>query len=165
VDSRKPIYGIVYMQRKKSEQGFTFLEVIVALALLAVSASILIDMEAAAVRRTIRDQNAQQATLAARRIMASIEAIDDKDFTLASSQGRPAEELLQELGVDTAAQSLQGGPQVSAPPLTASLLVEDQPIPLPNTVVDPMKRIILKVSWGPGRDDFITIFYLRNGPR
>jgi prepilin-type N-terminal cleavage/methylation domain-containing protein len=153
------------MQRMKSEQGFTFLEVIVALALLAVSASILIGMEAAAVRRTIRDQNAQQATLVARRIMASIEAIDDKDFNLASSEGRPVEELLQELGVDATTQPLERGAQASPPPLTASLLVEDQPIPLPNTVVDPMKRVTLKVSWGPGRDDFITIFYLRNGPR
>lgn len=149
------------MKSERSQGGFTFLEVIVALALLAVSASILIGMEASAVRRTIRDQNAQHATLAARRIMASIEAIDDKDFNLSSSENQPVEQLLQLLGVDPSTQQSNNLP--APPPLVANLLVEDQPIPLPNTVMDPMKRITLSVSWGSGRDDSVTIFYLRNG--
>jgi hypothetical protein len=115
-------------------------------------------MEGAAIRRTIRDQNAQQATLAARRIMASIEAIDAKEFNLASSDNQPVEQLLSTLGVEPARQ--RGGAPM--PPLTSSLVVEDQPIPFPNTVINPMKRITLTISWGPGRDDFITVFYLRN---
>jgi prepilin-type N-terminal cleavage/methylation domain-containing protein len=142
--------------KHRSERGFTFIEVIVALTLLAASASILIGMEGAAIRRTIRDQNAQQATLAARRIMASIEAIDAKDFNLGSSDNRPVEELLSELGVDSSQQQRNSA-------LTASLLVEDQPIPFPNTTINPMKRLTLTISWGQGRDDFITVFYLRNG--
>jgi len=146
------------MQTKRGQRGFTFIEVIVALALLAASASILIGMEGAAIRRTIRDQNAQQATLAARRIMASIEAIDAKEFNLASSDNQAVEQLLSTLGVEPARQ--RGG--ATMPPLTASLVVEDQPIPFPNTVINPMKRITLTISWGPGRDDFITVFYLRN---
>jgi prepilin-type N-terminal cleavage/methylation domain-containing protein len=144
------------MPKNISERGFTFIEVIVALALLAASASILIGMEGAAIRRTIRDQNAQQATLAARRILASIEAIDPKDFNLGSSDNRPVEELLGDLGVEPD-QRQRGNP------LTASLLVEDQPIPFPNTAINPMKRITLTISWGQGRDDSITVFYLRNG--
>jgi prepilin-type N-terminal cleavage/methylation domain-containing protein len=144
------------ISKHSSECGFTFIEVIVALTLLAASASILIGMEGAAIRRTIRDQNAQQATLAARRVMASIEAIDAKDFTIGSSDNRPVDELLSELGVDSGQQQRNSA-------LTASLLVEDQPIPFPNTVINPMKRITLTISWGQGRDDFITVFYLRNG--
>jgi prepilin-type N-terminal cleavage/methylation domain-containing protein len=146
------------MHSNKGQRGFTFVEVIVALTLLAASASILIGMEGAAIRRTIRDQNAQQATLAARRIMASIEAIDSKEFNLGSLENQSVEQLLSTLGVEQGPQR-NGAPM---PPLTASLLVEDQPIPFPNTVINPMKRITLTVSWGAGRDDLITVFYLRN---
>lgn len=146
------------MHTNQGQRGFTFVEVIVALTLLAASASILIGMEGAAIRRTIRDQNAQQATLAARRIMASIEAIKSNEFNLASSDNQSVEQLLSTLGVEPGQQRNA----LPTPPLTASLVVEEQPIPFLNTVINPMKRITLTVSWGPGRDDFITVFYLRN---
>jgi prepilin-type N-terminal cleavage/methylation domain-containing protein len=147
------------MTHSSREHGFTFIEVIVALALLAASASILIGMEGAAIRRTIRDQNAQQATLAARRIMASIEAIKPNEFNLSSSDNRPVEDLLSDLGVEATTSQID---QPTRPPLSASLMVEEQPIPFPNTVINPMKRLTLTISWGPGRDDFINVFYLRN---
>lgn len=147
------------MTQSSSEDGFTFIEVIVALALLAASASILIGMEGAAIRRTIRDQNAQQATLSARRIMASIEAIKPNEFNLSSSDNRSVEDLLRDLGVEAASSQADQPPR---PPLSASLMVEEQPIPFPNTVIAPMKRLTLTISWGQGRDDFINVFYLRN---
>lgn len=140
------------------ERGFTFLEVIVALALLAVSASMLIGMEGAAVRRTIRDMNAQQAMLAARRIMASIEAINDKDFNLTSSDSRSVPELLDSLGVppeqDQAAQGTTSA-------LTASILVEDLQIPISAEAMEQMKKIVLTITWGMSRDDYITVYYAR----
>lgn len=158
MDSRQTRHTITPGSRAPLQGGFTFLEVIVALALLAVSASLLIGMEGAAVRRTIRDANAQQAMLAARRIMASVEAIDDKDFNLSSQDNRSVTEILDALGVPpNQDQTVQG----STAALTASLFVEDLPIPLPNAVVDPMKKITLTITWGRSRDDTVTIYYAR----
>jgi prepilin-type N-terminal cleavage/methylation domain-containing protein len=150
---------IAVPQHRHSEGGFTFLEVIVALALLAVSASMLIGMEGSAIRRTIRDTNAQQAMLAARRVMSVIEAMSDKDFNLSSQDNRSVPELLDALGVPP---NPEEGNQSQMSALIASILVEDLQIPIPNMVVDPMKKIVLTIRWSQSRDDWIRIYYARN---
>ena len=68
------------------ESGFTFVEVMIALVLLASASAILVGMQSAAVHRTIRDTSAQKSMMVARRIMAMIETIPDNEFNL-SSQG------------------------------------------------------------------------------
>ncbi|MFO0415891.1 MAG: prepilin-type N-terminal cleavage/methylation domain-containing protein, partial [Pseudomonadota bacterium] len=129
-----------------SERGFTFFEVMVALALLAVAASILIGMEGAAIRRTLRDTNAQQAMLAARRIMAAVETMKEPDFNLSNQNNRPVLDVLQELGAPnptdpTALEALQN--------ISASITVEDWILPIPNAESSPMKRVAVSLSRGP----------------
>ena len=144
--------------RKHLQGGFTFLEVIVALALLAVAASILIGMEGAAVRRTIRDMNAQQAMLAARRIMASIETMKEQDFNLTTQENRPILDVLQELGAPPPSdQSVQD----SLTPLSATIQVDDWILPFPDAEANPMKKILLRVSWGAQADETLEILFLR----
>lgn len=139
------------------ERGFTFVEVIVALMLLAAAASLLIGLEGAAVRRTMRDTQAQQAMLAARRIMSSIEAMRTKEFTLGNVDNQPVATVIQQLG----------GPNSDDPSetkaldlLSATIQVEDWILPLPQTESTPLKRISLKVAWGRERDESISILYL-----
>ena len=139
------------------ESGFTFVEVIVALTLLAVAAGLLIGLEGAAVRRTIRDTQAQQSMLAARRIMSSIEAMRTKDFTLGNVDNQPAAAVIQQLG----------GPSSDDPSetkaldlLSATIQVEDWVLPLPQTESTPLKRILLKVAWGTEVDESISVLYL-----
>ena len=142
-----------------SNRGFTFIEVTVALALLAVAASILIGMQGAAVRRTLRDTNAQTAMLVARRIMASIEILNDAEFSFPSQSNAPVIDLMQQLNITGL------GAKAESPALnnmTANISVEDIEIPIPtNESIEQMRRVILKLTWGPGYDESIQLVYQR----
>lgn len=146
-------------KQKKTEAGFTFIEVIVALSLLAVSASILIGMQGAAVRRTLRDTNAQEALLAARRIMASIEILKDSEFMLATQSETSVSQLLQQLNISGM------GDQNVSPALermTARVAVDELELVMPlEEKQEQMKRITLQISWGPGSDESLQLVYQR----
>lgn len=143
----------------RTQPGFTFIEVTVALALLAVAASILIGMQGSAVRRTLRDINAQTAMLVARRIMASIEILNDAEFSLATQNNTPVKDLMQQLNITDLGGS---GESAALNTMTASVAIDDIDIPMEiNDTVEKMKRIILRLTWGPGSDESIQLVYQR----
>ncbi len=142
--------------RQGQDGGFTFIEVVIALAVMASAAGIIIGMQGAALRRTVRDSNAQQAMLATRRVMASIEAMDPKNFTIQNQDNQPIATILQNLGITQSADRGDTGPMSA---MTASLVVEDWPIPLLQGEAV-MKRVILRVVWGPGLDEALEVLYL-----
>lgn len=144
-----------YLRRR--EAGFTFIEVVIALAVMASAAGIIIGMQGAALRRTARDFNAQQAMLVARRIMASIEAVDPKNFNIQSQDNQPVSSVLQSLGITS--QSDQAD-SASLSQLSASLTVEEWPIPLLQGT-GLMNKIILRIFWGPGIDEALEVIYLQ----
>lgn len=147
-------------RREHENSGFTFIEVGIALAVMASAAGIIIGMQGAALRRTARDTTAQQAMLVARRIMASIEAMNPKNFNLQTQENQPVAAVLQTLGIT----SLSDKDEVAAmSALSASLLIEDWPIPLIEKEVL-MKRIILKLFWGQSWDEAFEIIYLLPAP-
>lgn len=144
---------------RRTQSGFTFIEVTVALALLSVAASILIGMQGAAVRRTIRDTNAQAAMLVARRIMASIETLRDSEFMLSTQSGGPVRDLLQQLNITGIGER----PESSAiDQMTASVTVDEIDIQMPfEETQERMKRVVLRLSWGPGADESMQLVYQR----
>ena len=141
------------------DAGFTFIEVVVALAVMASAAGIIIGMQGAALRRTVRDTNAQQSMLTARRIMSSIEAVDPKNFNIQSQENQPALAVLQTLGVTSVGDKDEAA-AISA--INATLLVEDLPIPLIEKEAL-MKKIVLRLFWGPGVDEALEVIYLMPG--
>ena len=147
-------------QRIPAQRGFTFLEVMIALLLLASASSLLLGMQGASIARTLRDADAQQATLLGRRVMTAIE--------LAGKKAPPAP-----FGEQGALNALQqfGLPEPTPPEekaalnrLSVSLQVDEWQLPLPNTQLNPMSKLTLKVLWGPGIDDTFTISYLMSPP-
>lgn len=149
----------VSKNRQDHNAGFTFIEVVVALAVMASAAGIIIGMQGAALRRTVRDTNAQQAMLTARRIMSSIEALDPKNFNIQSQENQPASALLQTLGVTSVGDKDEAA---AISTLSANLLVEDLPIPLLEKEAL-MKKIILRLFWGQGLDEALEVIYLMPG--
>jgi prepilin-type N-terminal cleavage/methylation domain-containing protein len=158
MDDAKTELRPVSRLRSRQQRGFTFIEVTVALALLAVASSILIGMQGAAVRRTIRDANAQAAMLVARRIMASIELLKDSEFMLSTQSAGPVRDLLQQLNISGIGER----PESSAiDQMTSSVTVDELELLLPQEKQEKMKRIVVRLAWGPGADESMQIVYQR----
>ena len=158
MDAGKTRYRLNALGRNRTQAGFTFLEVIVALALLAVSATILIGMEGAAARRTMRDLRAQHAILAMRSIMSSIESAKDKDLPFGPQDNRPVLELLQELGHpppsdESAIKAFSS--------LVATIQVDEFPLGLTQEITIDLRRVSVAVIWGMSPDESVQVAYIR----
>lgn len=136
--------------------GFTFIEVMVALIILASASGILVGMQSSAIARTIRDQDAQQGMLLARRIMASVETLGPTGL-VGNFEGEPALTALQKWAIPEPTDDAE---KKALAPFSVSMLSEDVVLPLPNTTQDPMKKVVLRISWGTGVDESFVIMYL-----
>lgn len=143
----------------KQERGFTFVEVIIAVMLLAVATSVLIGLESSAVQRLIRDRNTQQAMLAARRIMSMIE-IQQDNLTLANQIQGPVATVLSQIGAPTITDEAE---RLALEPLNASVTIEPWTPPGNNIEENAMNRITLSIAWGPTPDEAFMIVYFIPG--
>ena len=143
-------------KRVAPQSGFSLIEVIVALAIMAAAASLLIGMQGAAIARTLRDRDAQQAMLAARRIMSSIEAAGD-DAPVENFDGETVLETLKKFGGPDATEE---GEALSYASLRVAMAVDEWKLPIPNVEDSPMRKITLKVYWGSQIDEAFLITYL-----
>lgn len=146
------------MRKRISAQqsGFSLIEVIVALAIMAAAASLLIGMQGAAIARTLRDRDAQQAMLAARRIMSSIEAAGD-DAPVENFDGETVLDTLKRFGGPDPTNDTEAQGYAS---LRVAMAVDEWQLPIPNVTDDPMRKITLKVYWGTQPDEAFNITYL-----
>ncbi|MEY4667507.1 MAG: hypothetical protein RL518_206 [Pseudomonadota bacterium] len=145
------------MRRTSHKQaGFTFIEVMVALIILAAGSGILVGMQSSAIARTIRDKNAQQGMLLGRRIMASIEALGPAGL-IESFENEQALSALQKWSIP---EPIDEAEKAVLAPFYVSMLVEDFVLPLPNVDQEPMKKMILRITWGPEVDESFIITYL-----
>ncbi len=140
----------------KNESGFTFIEVMVALIILASASGILVGMQSSAIARTIRDKNAQQGMLLARRIMASIETLGPTGL-VGNFDNEPALNALQKWTIPDPTDDAE---KKALAPFSVSMSSDDLVLPLPNTSQNPMKKVLLRVSWGQEVDESFIIMYL-----
>ena len=142
--------------RGRAPRGFTLIEVVIALMILAVSLTTLLSLLSSVVQRTIRGQREEIAMLAARSVLASIE-------TSASAKSvEPFEGLLSDLLLrmnvsrpEPKAESTESEEDALAS-YQANLIVEPWGI---ATFPDALQRIRLVVSWGPTTLDRVTLDY------
>jgi prepilin-type N-terminal cleavage/methylation domain-containing protein len=143
------------MVGRASEKGFTFVEVIVAVMVLAIATSVLIGLEATAIQRAIRDRNTQQAMLVARRILAMVEN-SEQSMTMTSQSDVPVAALLAQLGAPATSDD---GERQALDRLRATVLVEDWTPPEKNISEPAMKRVTLSIAWGPDQFERFTLLY------
>ncbi len=147
-------------RRANHQGGFTLIEILIALSIMAAATVVLMGMQSAAIARTLRDRNAQQGMLLARRIMASIESLGDpnniQNFDNESGIG-----ALQKLGIPDPTDDTE---KRALAPFQVSLLAEDFPLPLPNIAPDGVRKVTLKVSWGAAIDETFFINFLMAVP-
>ncbi len=140
---------------KKSERGFTFLEIIIALMILAASSGILIGLESATLRRTIQDRSTQQAMLAARRIMSAIETTESSK--LSGFDAQPLLVALEQLGAPPPATDTE---KLALENYSVSLQLEPFPLAIPNMEPNPLLMVSLRISWGTRATDAFDLQYL-----
>lgn len=145
------------MRRTSNNQaGFTFIEVMVALIILASASGILVGMQSSAIARAIRDKNAQQGMLLGRRIMASVEALGPQGL-VGDFEGEPALNALQKWAIPEPTDDVD---KKALAPFYVTLTTEDLVLPLPNIAQDPMKKMLLRVTWGKEVDESFNVMYL-----
>jgi prepilin-type N-terminal cleavage/methylation domain-containing protein len=147
--------------RRSSQQGgFTLIEILIALSVMAAASVVLMGMQSAAIGRTIRDRNAQQGMLLARRIMASVESIADPN-NIQNFENESGVGALQKLGIPDPTEDAE---KRALEPFQVTLLNEDFPLPLPNIDPSGLKKITLRVSWGAAIDETFFINFLMATP-
>jgi len=140
-----------------NQKGFTLIELLIALSVMAAAAVVLIGMQSAAIARAIRDRNAQQGMLLARRIMASLESLSDAPDTIQTFENESALGALQKFGIPEPSQEAE---KRALAPFQVTLVSEELQLPVPNITQDPMKKFSLRVTWGPAIDETFVVTYL-----
>jgi hypothetical protein len=90
--------------------------------------------------------------------MASIEILKDSEFTISTQSESPVRDLLQQLNITGMGERAESA---AIDQMTASVVVDELELVLPLDRQEQMKRITLKLTWGPGADESIQIVYQR----
>jgi prepilin-type N-terminal cleavage/methylation domain-containing protein len=141
---------------KRSQQGFTFLEVIIALAVLASALTIILGLQSALVQRTVLERQQREATRLAREILSAVEARESAGDPLevGTFNGTP-EEIFNGI---LPSEQIQRDSSLDATDFQyeAQLSVEYWGIDKSDKA---MKRISLLISWGKRRPESLQLAF------
>ncbi len=141
-------------------RGFTLLEVMIALMILASAASIMIGLQTAAVSRTLRDKQVQHAMLASRAIMSAIE-LGGEEIPISDQNGTPLLAVLQQLGLPAPSSEEQ---QRVLESLRVFLQIQPWNLPFENISENPMRKLVLGIAWGDAPQERFVVEYLIPAP-
>ncbi|MCB0317173.1 MAG: hypothetical protein KDD56_00345 [Bdellovibrionales bacterium] len=138
--------------KKNRSSGFTIMEIVIAILILAASLTTLLGLQSASIKRTLLDKNQQKAMLAARAILAAIESQKSAD-DVQNSQGTVIQVLKQLIPL----------PPVEIPvddPLNAfTAEIQVLPAELPGLQGNVMKQVFVRVDWGETEAESLSINY------
>lgn len=128
-------------------EGFTLIEIGIAIFLLAVSLTILLGLQSSVVSRAIDDRHRLQAMLLARRVLSGIETGD-----MAADPQEISTPALQFLG-----ESARPEDEATLKDLVVNMKVEPWTIPGYDDLK--IRRINLAISWNEDPESRVSIFY------
>jgi prepilin-type N-terminal cleavage/methylation domain-containing protein len=138
---------------KRSQCGFTLIEIIIAVMILAVSLTTLLGMQSAATQTAIKTRNKQEAMLAARTILSGIEFAGDT-VRNTTAQGTASEIALRFLSKEAVAPIVAKEQKI---PLRAKLVIEYWP--MQDLRKEALQRVTLTMSWSSQPGDSMTFYY------
>lgn len=140
---------------KRFQEGFTFLEVVIALAVLGSALTIILGLQSALVQRTVLERQQREAALFAREILSAIEARESagEPMDVGVFTGTPADILNGVLPVENT--ELEPPSENPIADYEAQLTVEYWGIPKVND--NAMKRIELMISWGERKPESLQL--------
>lgn len=130
-----------------SEIGFTLIEIMIAIFLLASSLTILLGLQSAVVSRAINDQSRAQAMLVARRILAGIETGE-----IETPEGESSKSAREQLGALVRPED-----STLLDDITINMLSE--PWEVPNFEKFKIRKITLNLVWGPSQEQQTGLYY------
>ena len=139
--------------------GFTLVEVVIAILVLAGSLVVLLGLQSSAVTKALRDRNQLQAMLAARHIFAAVEVFqqfDDRDDTLPVYQLLRDLEALPDFGDSAEEEQLYAGMEAR---IQISEWENPEALAPLGADINLLKRIYLQIFWGESPDDQLEIVY------
>lgn len=147
-------------------EGFTLIEVTLAILILAVGLSVIIGLQSSTVNQSIRERNKEVALLAGRRLLSQLE-ISEEDLEPVDLSA-PLPELLAKYNADEKGGQSEGsrnsessvGPNLSS--FQGTLKIE--PWGIPDVNPEALRRVTLTIAWGPNRIDSATILYFIPSP-
>jgi len=144
--------------RLLESDGFTLIEVILAVVLLASSLAVILSLQSSILDQTVRDRNREVALLAGRRILAQMELGDGTvdDF----EESGPLPQILRKICKKEIENSEEDIEKFSIFDATLSI----RPWGLPGLNENAMKRITLTISWTKSPLDMVELVYFLPGP-
>lgn len=138
----------------RNQQGFTFIEILIALIMLASSFTIIIGLQTAAISATVYDSQMQKGLLIARTIMSYLE-VSDESISNMNKSGNAISVL------ESIAPNIPNGTinMREFQSYQAELIIEYWNVELlaPNS----LQRVMLKVWWGQnGREQINLDFFI-----
>ncbi len=137
-----------------SDAGFTIMEIIIAVLVLAIGLTTLIGLQTASVDQTLRDRSREIALLAGRRILAQIEA--DEDGVELANQEKRLDQLLKEFTGDVG-DTISDAELRELQAFNARLEIVNWGIEQLNP--EAMIKVILQISWGASDLDSVELVY------
>lgn len=145
--------------RKINKAGFSIIELVFAVVILAGGLTVLLGLQSAATTSALRDRNQQQAMLIARSIMSALEL--NSDLSDSQFNGSAEDTLLKYKQPISEAEDYQEFVRNT----TVNLRIASVEVPIVSKLpVMPIKmfRISLVLSWGKSPDDELEIIYYIN---
>ncbi len=143
--------------RGSGQSGLTFMEVLVAILILAFSISTVLGLQSSIVRRAIRDRDQRQAMLVARSILAAIE-INPGDLQQQETTKR-ADQLLASLIPE---KQRDEAAVEEDERYMATLRVVEREIPIPtkkDIQIVFLEEVRLTIFWGEDTDEQLDVVY------
>ena len=139
--------------KNQRQHGFTLIEIIIAVMILAVSLITLLGMQSSATQIAIKTRNKQEAMLAARTILAGIEYAGNS-LKNTSAKGPASEIAAKYLSKEATAPIAAQEKRV---PLIGNLVIEYWP--MKGLTAQSLQRVSLTISWSDRPEDSITTYY------
>lgn len=138
-----------------AHNGFTLLEVLIALLILATSMVTILSLQGAIMSRTVQDSRAQRALLASRLILSLIEAQEDT-LPFTNDQGTVADiikVIAPEGGNLPTILNLSDYADIQA-------AITTQPWTAGGIAENLLKKFVITLKWGDGPGEFLETTYL-----
>jgi prepilin-type N-terminal cleavage/methylation domain-containing protein len=149
---------MIFNKKINYQSGFTLIEIIIAVMILAMSLTTLLALQTSAMNQALRTRNAQEAMLASRSIMSGIEFAGDTIVGL-NKVGTVVEVARTVLKEEALIPMIAKQQTI---PMNASLTVE--PWTLPKLPQNSMLKVTLIVSWSNQPQDQIKTYYFTKAP-